>query len=248
VERNNGATPAQRGRLRAGLDFSAGGGDSCGWIVRDDYRVIETRKLPGELTISTREASDWLTRNPDGVLAVDCGGIGAGPFQTLEERFGARVVGVNFGSKPVGDEEDDWIQATAASDRLHRYADRRTEIWFTMSAWVRDHAEIGDELDPDLREEFEGDVLAPRTAPQTKGQLLLEKKDVTRKRLGRSPDLGDALALACAADLVVATESAGASTMATRFMDFLRNRRSGANRRRELVGAGVTADTWRAHR
>jgi hypothetical protein len=29
----------------------------------------------------------------------------------------------------------------------------------------------------------------------------MEAKDVTRKRLGRSPDLGDALALSCVADL-----------------------------------------------
>lgn len=69
-----------------------------------------------------------------------------------------------------------------------RYANRRAEIWFAMAKWVQDGGAL-----PPLPE-----MVAELTTPTYafhKGKFLLEDKDQVKKRLGRSPDLADALAL-----------------------------------------------------
>jgi len=69
-----------------------------------------------------------------------------------------------------------------------RYANRRAELWFTMSEWVRGGGAL-----PDLPE-----LLGELTAVQytfVKGKFQLEPKDAVKARLGRSPDVADALAL-----------------------------------------------------
>jgi hypothetical protein len=70
-----------------------------------------------------------------------------------------------------------------------RYANRRAEIWFAMSEWIKG----GGVLPRGLTE-----IVAELTTPTyafNKGKFLLEEKDHVKIRLGRSPDLADALAL-----------------------------------------------------
>lgn len=69
-----------------------------------------------------------------------------------------------------------------------RYANRRAEIWFAMTGWVQRQAALPPM--PELLQE-----LVTPTYTFHKGKLLLEDKDQVKKRLGRSPDLADALAL-----------------------------------------------------
>ena len=69
-----------------------------------------------------------------------------------------------------------------------RYANRRAEIWYAMAQWVQDGGAL-----PPLPE-----MVAELTTPTYvfhKGKFLLEDKDQVKKRIGRSPDLADALAL-----------------------------------------------------
>jgi hypothetical protein len=69
-----------------------------------------------------------------------------------------------------------------------RYANRRAEIWFALAAWVQSGGAL-----PPLPE-----LVAELTSPTYvfhKGKFLLEDKDLVKKRIGRSPDLADALAL-----------------------------------------------------
>lgn len=69
-----------------------------------------------------------------------------------------------------------------------RYANRRAEIWFAMAKWVQE----GGALPP--LPEIVGELTTP-TYIFHKGKFQLEDKDQVKKRLGRSPDLADALAL-----------------------------------------------------
>jgi hypothetical protein len=69
-----------------------------------------------------------------------------------------------------------------------RYKNRRAEMWIEMADWVK----AGGAL-PNVPE-----LVAELTTPTytfANGQFLLEEKDMIKKRLGRSPDLADALAL-----------------------------------------------------
>ncbi len=69
-----------------------------------------------------------------------------------------------------------------------RYANRRAEMWFRMADAIKSGMSL-----PHLQE-----MVAELTTPTytfVRGKLLLEEKDQVKARLGRSPDLGDALAL-----------------------------------------------------
>ena len=69
-----------------------------------------------------------------------------------------------------------------------RYANRRAEIWFEMAAWIQRGGVLS------KIPELVGELTTP-TYTFHKGKFLLEEKDQVKKRLGRSPDLADALAL-----------------------------------------------------
>lgn len=116
-----------------------------------------------------------------GVAIDSTGGYGAGPADMLREEVArtpsmrtCRVLEVNFGAK-------------ASDPECH--ANRRTELWWGMRDWIRDVAAWdGDEL---VVEE----LLAARYKPHGTG-IALEPKEEIKKRIERSPDRADALALA----------------------------------------------------
>jgi len=70
-----------------------------------------------------------------------------------------------------------------------RYANRRAEIWFAMSEWVK-----GGGVLPQGLTDLPAELTTPTYTFQ-KGKFLIEEKDQIKARLGRSCDLADALAL-----------------------------------------------------
>lgn len=69
-----------------------------------------------------------------------------------------------------------------------RYYNRRAEMWMEMAEWVK----AGGCL-PNIPELI-AELVTP-TYTFSQGKFLIEEKDLVKKRLGRSPDLADALAL-----------------------------------------------------
>lgn len=69
-----------------------------------------------------------------------------------------------------------------------RYKNRRAEMWIEMSEWVKRGGCL-----PNIPA-LVGELTVP-TYTFVNGKFLLEDKDLIKKRLGRSPDLADALAL-----------------------------------------------------
>lgn len=69
-----------------------------------------------------------------------------------------------------------------------RYKNRRAEMWMRMAEWIKSGGAI-----PNIPE-MVGELTTP-TYTFNQGKFQLEDKDQVKKRLGRSPDLGDALAL-----------------------------------------------------
>ncbi len=104
-------------------------------------------------------------------------------YDRLRERGYRRIVtAVNFGSKARNDD---------------RYANKRAEIWGRMAEWF---ADAGGADIPDS-DEWQSNLCAPGYGFDSNSRLLLEKKDDIRKRVGFSPDLGDALALTFAENI-----------------------------------------------
>lgn len=69
-----------------------------------------------------------------------------------------------------------------------RYRNRRAEMWMEMAEWIKRGGAI-----PNIPE-LVGELTSP-TYTFVQGKIQLEDKDQIKKRLGRSPDLADALAL-----------------------------------------------------
>lgn len=107
----------------------------------------------------------------DGTIIDGTGGWGTGVFDALVQ-MGRSPFDCQFAGKPFDEQ----------------YANKRAEIWFEMAKWVKGGGAL-----PDIPE-----LVAELTVPtySFKGdKLLMEPKEQIKKRLGRSPDLADALAL-----------------------------------------------------
>ena len=106
------------------------------------------------------------------------GGVGGGVVDRLVQLGMTNVFGVNFGS---------------AADRsipgCPRTANKRAEMWATMREAIRTGLALPD--DDGLADE----LTAPLYSYDPHNAILLEKKADMKKRLLRSPDRADALAL-----------------------------------------------------
>lgn len=84
------------------------------------------------------------------------------------------------------------VNASHEARRDDLYPNRRSELWFTG----RNRAATGGMnfslLPRDVRERLQQQLLAPKWAPDDHGRRVVEKKEVTKKKLGRSPDDADA--------------------------------------------------------
>ena len=117
------------------------------------------------------------------VIFVDTGGIGAGVFDRLAE-LGLPVIEVNFAFKPDG--------SNTVNPGVS-YANKRAEMWGAM----RDFLNTGSI--PDKIHQTDISLVKELTTPtynlNAKSQILLESKDLMKRRGEASPDVADALAL-----------------------------------------------------
>lgn len=172
-------------QVHLGVDVGAGG-DETSVCVRQGMRAIMRREW-SKRTVSPEAATglvmsvvrEWKPAR----IKVDANGIGWAICGMLrkelkEAELRSTVVPVNVGT---------------AARRKDRFPKLRDELWW----------EVGRELSRqqvwDLTETPDaatGQLTAPQFALDSSGRTKVEAKDETRKRLGRSPDLADALLLA----------------------------------------------------
>ena len=117
-----------------------------------------------------------------GVLRVDIIGVGAGAFDVIAGSTDYQIVDVNFASSSY---------ATDRSGRLEMRNVRAEAYWRLREAL---DPETGDNISLPPDEELVEDLAAPLWTRTTSG-ILIESKDQLRKRIGRSPGRGDAVAL-----------------------------------------------------
>ena len=138
-------------------------------------RIIATEYLLKKEPMETAGRIYRMHRNVhSSLIAVDEIGIGAGIRSRLHE-LGAPVMGVNSGA--------------LAEDKEH-YKNLKAEMWFHAQDVFRE----GEVCLPDDDKLIE-DLAAHTYAVNSKGQVVIEKKKDVKKRLGRSPDQGDAFVL-----------------------------------------------------
>ena len=111
--------------------------------------------------------NEW---KPDAVF-IDAG-RGEGVIDRLRQ-LGFFVNEVNFGGRPTNP----------------RYNNKRSEMWDSVRIWLDDGGSLPKNTD------LKTDLCVPTYKFDASNRLQLESKDEIKKRGGRSPDLGDALAL-----------------------------------------------------
>jgi phage terminase large subunit len=159
---------------RIGADVARFGDDRTALFPRQGRRVFKPIVMRGADTAQV-SARLYAAKTAWGseLELVDAGAMGAGVIDQLRVA-GVHVYPVHFGGKAI---------------QYQRYANKRAEMWWDMAVAIKRDVQLPVDVDGDLV----GELCAP-TYTFSKGVLLLEEKDQIKKRIGRSPDLGDALA------------------------------------------------------
>lgn len=125
-----------------------------------------------------------LDSEPVTKMFIDRGG-GSGMYDRLVEMgYKKRVSLVNFGHKALDEKT---------------YKNRRAEMWGEMKDWLE--SEMETQIPDD--DYLQSDLVAPGFKYTSLSQLQLERKEDIKKRINKSPDAGDALALTFAEPVAV---------------------------------------------
>lgn len=166
-----------------GADIARGGKDRMA-IAKLYGAWIEFEVHPGASVTNGPKGAALLLPYADVPLGVDVISIGSSVYDSLQAHA-IPVHGVNFGAGAPAHLRD-------RSKKLRFVNVRAAAYWKLREAFDPDH---GDELllpdDPELREE----LCAAQFQVTARG-IQIEPKDAIIKRIGRSPDKADALALA----------------------------------------------------
>jgi len=171
--------PGLEGQHRWGVDVARFGDDNTVlWRVRGT-RVVGHKIWERK---STRQVSDDIEAefmasgdSPDGIYIDDIG-VGGGVVDNLTSS-GIPAFGINAGSQAM---------------QHDKFINRRAEMYWNLKLLV-ERGEIGLPADDELMSELRAMRYLVRN-----GKIVLEAKAEIKKRLGRSPDKADALALALA--------------------------------------------------
>lgn len=170
------------GRRIFGCDPAWLGEDHTAIAMREGDVIREIRRYSKMDTTQTAEILMKALLFPKSVSVVDVIGIGAGVVDVLRANH-QNVIAFNA-SKPTKhrDSSGQW-----------GFPNLRSASWYNMREL----------LDPALKatlalpedDLLAGDLTTPHYGPATGAKILVETKDEIRKRLNRSPDTADAVAL-----------------------------------------------------
>jgi hypothetical protein len=163
-----------------GVDVAREGDDQSVIFKRQGIQAFEPKTFRN---IKSHDLAGWVAQtedlwNADGVIVDGTGGYGASLLDALTQ-MNRKPRDCQFAGAPTNP----------------KFYNKRAEIWWLMAEWIKDKGAIPDI--PGLTEEltqvqysFKGD------------KIILEPKDELKKRISRSPDLADALAVTFAFKIV----------------------------------------------
>lgn len=155
-----------------GVDVARFGDDASTIIWRTGLQCYEPRVFHkiDNMTLVGEVSKLYNEMKPD-ALFIDAG-RGEGVIDRLRQ-LNYPVIEVNFGGKSVNP----------------HYANKRTEMWHGIKDWL----DAGGALPQ--TPELKADLVTPTYDFDAQNRMRLESKDKIKERLGRSPDIADALAL-----------------------------------------------------
>lgn len=173
------STKIHDGEKALGVDVAnseAGDKASMAWGIGvictkiEDFRCPDSNQL-GHMVMRILREENISTKR----LGIDGVGVGAGTINTLRE-YGIRDKRINLqgGASPV------------KTGKEEKYNNFRTQMWWQAREDLR-NGEVGMPNDTELI----ADLTAPKFETQN-GKIVVESKESIKKRLGRSPNKGDA--------------------------------------------------------
>jgi hypothetical protein len=181
----------RRGSLTViGVDVARSGKDETVRANRYGQVIGELERTVKEDTMQTAgRVVSSLKANPGAYAVIDVIGLGAGVVDRVNEILPGSAYEFNASvSTEYTDESGFW-----------RFNNLRSYGWYNLR----------DQLDPNLGHDIAlppedgltGDLTSPRYKVMSGGKIAVESKDNIKKRLGRSPDAGDAVVHAFCDDL-----------------------------------------------
>jgi hypothetical protein len=177
-------------RARAiGLDVAQGGNDATVLAARYGGWYAPLVRKPGK---ETRDGSDVAAmvaaarRNQCPVIVDVGGGYGGGTLLRLKDN-GIPAVGFNGAHRSTAKTRDGQLA----------FCNKRAEAWWRLREELDPDQEFGSAIALPRDASIKADLAAPRWELTTRG-IKIEDKDQIRKRLGRSPDDGDAIVMCLA--------------------------------------------------
>ncbi len=164
--------------LVIGLDIARFGDDESVFCFRrgrvvERFEIFKKKDTVQLADIASRYLEDFHPKK----LFMDIGANGAGVYDILTDRgFAPLIKGVFFGGKAMNGD---------------RYVNKRAEMWDHILSFLSQDLDVllpADEM-------LFADLTSVNKKYDPMGRLQLESKEEIKKRLGRSPDRGDALAL-----------------------------------------------------
>jgi len=165
----------------AGLDVARFGDDRTALVIRQGGGIAYVESWAQADVVET--AGRVLDRYRSGLfdtVAVDTIGIGAGAADLLRANgVPVTMVTVNEKAKDEG-----------------RFDSQRDELWWSLREWFEEgECCIPKSLMAQTRQAILKDIQDIRFKYSASGRIKIESKDDMKKRLGFSPDIGDALCL-----------------------------------------------------
>lgn len=173
--------------VELGVDVGAGGDEAVirerrGMVVGREWRTRtrDSEELVDLVVTAIHETG--ATRVKVDSIGVGWGIIGSLRRRRAKKKHDAQIVGVNVGETALAPE---------------KYLRLRSQIWWEVGrglteslAWDLSQLEEAD------RDRLITQLTAPKYDHDAAGRIVVEKKDDTKQRIGRSPDNADALLLA----------------------------------------------------
>lgn len=164
----------------AGLDIARYGDDRTALVVRQGGEILHIEAWAGaDLVHTSHMVRDRYLMGLFDAVAVDAIGIGAGVADMLKASD-VPTVAVNVSESP------------SVSARFNKLRD---ELWWKVREWFQDRScRLASSLGAD-RQALVADIQDIRFAYTPVGKIKIESKEDMKKRLGFSPDIGDALCM-----------------------------------------------------
>ncbi|WP_455918656.1 phage terminase large subunit family protein [Ensifer canadensis] len=177
---NETAVPGENIPVLWGLDPASAGKDTSVLCQRHDNKVLEFKEWQGlDPAQLSRKIYELYQQTPKrerpAVIAVDSAGLGDGVEANLKREFGLETCRVIFKNRPTRNVE--------------KFVSLKDQIYWETREWLASE-EVSIPNNARLIEE-----LASVQYDDTSGKIKIEEKKLTKKRIGRSPDHFDALAL-----------------------------------------------------